>query len=114
MSIAQVAHKPPPGNSRVDLERRRENHVFQRQAWASSLLRSSADTLTQIMKQSLKLILLVGLRGVIGGPFLLISLPNCYGLFESFGLTIVAILALDGKLDGPNVFALNTTRFVIG
>ena len=91
------------------------NHVRERQAWTAHLLFWFLYALAQFREQFDELIFLASLRLIVSGPFLLVGLAHRNRLGDSFGvgLFVKIELALNHKLDGPNVFAFDVASLVI-
>lgn len=66
------------------------------------------------MKQGLKLILFVYLRGVIRGPFLLIGFLDSDSLGYGLSLTVVRVFAPDGVLNSEDVLTGSLPGFKVG
>src|SRR5258706_11673969 len=114
VSIAQVRHEAPAGDSRVDLECGREDHILKRQARASGLLRRLPDAFAEFVQERLKLILFLSLCGVIGGPFLAIGFLRYLQSFSNNRLAVCCFLVLDRVLDSEDMFASFLPILIIG
>ena len=114
LSVPQVRHKAPSRHGRVDLERAREDHVLKRQSGATHFLRWTTDTLAQLGKQSLKLILFVSLRFVVRGPFLLVGFSDGRGFGEGLCFAIIGEFPPGNNLNRVNVVAARLSGFKIG
>jgi hypothetical protein len=103
--VFQIASEAPTGDRAVNLESAGEDHIANGQAPTPHGLRRTFDTFAQLRKQGEKAILLVGLRFIVGRPFLLIGFlnRNCFGV--GLSLTIIGVFTLDGVLDSEDVFA---------
>lgn len=115
--ISEVGHKPPSRESGINFIGGAEHQVGKCDARATHLLRRFGYGLAKVVKQDLEMCLLVGLRLVVVGPVLRVSLADGFGNGDGFrygGCAVRVLFTLNDIFNGENVFALHASGFVVG
>jgi hypothetical protein len=103
LSLFQLGGEPPSRHGGVGLEHETEHHVGQRQPRSPEPVFRLLDAVAEVSEQGDKLLLLVGLRLVVGRPVLGVGHLHRFG--HDLG-AVGASLPLDDELDGVYVLAL--------
>src|SRR5580704_2459436 len=116
MRFAKIAHKSPLGYRRVDFERGSEQRVGQGQTWSASPARGRNHARAQISQEQLKFILLMGLRLIVSGPILRISLLRLRDrkTFSNRHSAVSVPFAFHYKRCGVDVLTLDPTSLMVG
>jgi hypothetical protein len=116
LGIAQIGHKSPSANGRIDLEYGAENGVRNRESGATELLRLRFRNATaQVTQQGLELVFFVRLRGIVRRPSLRVGGAFRHGDGLGHRRTAIGILlALHYKGSRINVLARAATVFKVG
>ena len=100
---SDVAHCPSGGKGGVDLEGDAEHHIGEGHPRASLALRRLGDGVAQLPEQDGKVVALVGLRRIVGGPVL--ACGNELDDLRLDGGAIRPFLSLDDEFHGIDVLA---------
>ena len=114
LGFSKVRHEAPAAECAVNLEDRSKNHIGKREPGATLPLNRHDNSITQVAKQDLKVILFFSLGSIVGTPVLLVSRP--FRDLKGFGHGCSAVrvqFAGDHVSYRHDVLAVLAAQFVI-